>query len=106
MLPEGAHALLPLFFYRGYLTLTKKRMAHLGVLKALYEAGVPVDWIGGVSIGAQIAGMVAMEYDLNTIIDLISTLYYKTSTWDILSDLTFPFLSLLSGASLSNKLKK
>jgi predicted acylesterase/phospholipase RssA/CRP-like cAMP-binding protein len=33
--------------------------AHLGVLRALAEAGVPVDWVGGTSIGAIIAALVA-----------------------------------------------
>jgi NTE family protein/lysophospholipid hydrolase len=35
--------------------------AHIGVIKALREAGVPVDWVGGTSMGSIIGGMVAME---------------------------------------------
>jgi CRP-like cAMP-binding protein len=33
--------------------------AHLGVLRALAETGVPIDWVGGTSIGAIVAANVA-----------------------------------------------
>jgi NTE family protein/lysophospholipid hydrolase len=34
--------------------------AHIGVLRALHEAGIPVDMIGGTSMGASVAGQYAM----------------------------------------------
>lgn len=37
--------------------------AHLGVLRALDEAGIAVDVIGGTSIGALVAGLYAMGWD-------------------------------------------
>lgn len=37
--------------------------AHLGVLRALDEAGIPIDAIGGTSIGALVAGLYAMGWD-------------------------------------------
>lgn len=37
--------------------------AHLGVLRALDEAGIAVDAIGGTSIGALVAGLYAMGWD-------------------------------------------
>jgi len=33
--------------------------AHLGVYRALYESGTPVDWLGGASIGAVMAACMA-----------------------------------------------
>jgi hypothetical protein len=43
--------LYPLTFYRGG--------AHVGVIKALHENGVPVDIVGGTSIGSMVGGVLA-----------------------------------------------
>jgi len=40
-----------------------KGMAHIGVLKVLEEAGMPVDMICGTSIGSLIGGLYAIGYD-------------------------------------------
>jgi NTE family protein len=37
-------------------------MAHIGFLKALEKEGIPIDYIGGTSIGAYIAGLYASGY--------------------------------------------
>ena len=37
-------------------------MAHLGVLKFLEENGIPVDIIGGTSMGGLVAGLYSMGY--------------------------------------------
>ncbi len=34
-------------------------IAHLGVLRGLMEMGVPIDAVGGASMGSQIAGLIA-----------------------------------------------
>ena len=34
-------------------------ISHLGVLRALEEEGIPVDWIGGTSIGSFFSGLYA-----------------------------------------------
>jgi NTE family protein len=39
-----------------------KGLAHIGVLKVLEEAGVPVDFIGGTSMGSIVAGLYAIGY--------------------------------------------
>ncbi|CAG8775356.1 28059_t:CDS:2, partial [Racocetra persica] len=38
-------------------------IAHVGVIKALEEAGVPIDMVGGTSIGSFIGGLYARESD-------------------------------------------
>jgi NTE family protein len=48
--------------------------AHIGVLKVLEENRVPVDYIGGASIGGLIGALYAMGYSPAEIEDLISTL--------------------------------
>ena len=59
-----------------------KGFAHIGVLKVIEEAGLPIDYIGGTSMGSIIGGLYAMGYDLDTMIELI-----KEQDWDaVMSD--------------------
>ncbi len=65
--------------------------AHLGVLKALEELGVPVDMIGGTSIGAPISSIPAQGRDAATGLELVDR-YFRS-----LLDYTLPVASMLSG---------
>ncbi len=40
-----------------------KGIAHIGVLKVIEEAGIPIDYIAGTSMGAIIGGLYAIGYD-------------------------------------------
>ena len=42
--------------------------AHIGVIRALEEAGVPIDMVGGTSMGAIIAAQYAMGWDYETVL--------------------------------------
>jgi len=48
-------------------------LAHIGVLKALEENGIPIDYMAGSSIGALIGGLYAAGYAPNTIDSLFRT---------------------------------
>lgn len=48
-----------------------KGMAHIGVLKALEEHNIPIDYIAGTSIGAIIGGMYAAGYAPGEIAELV-----------------------------------
>ena len=50
-----------------------KGAAHIGVLKYLEEAGIPIDYIAGTSMGSIVGGMYAMGYSSEEILDLISS---------------------------------
>ncbi|KAF8756008.1 Lysophospholipase NTE1 [Rhizoctonia solani] len=69
-------------------------IAHLGVIRALEDRGIPIDHIGGTSIGAFIGGLYAREGDI-----LSSALRAKqfsgrmSSVWRILSDVTWPVVA-------------
>ena len=39
-----------------------KGVAHIGVLKVMEEAGIPIDYIAGTSMGAIVGGMYAIGY--------------------------------------------
>lgn len=68
--------------------------AHLGVYKALAEAGVPVDWVGGASIGAVMGAPIAMGLTPDEAIGRARTAFVGGKPF---SDFTLPVLSLLRG---------
>ena len=72
--------------------------SHLGVLRALQENGIPIDIIGGTSIGAFIGGLYAKDYDLVPIYGRAKKFAGRIgSSWRLLSDLTIPITSYTTG---------
>lgn len=69
--------------------------AHAGVLKALLEAGVEIDFVGGTSAGAIYgATFTHSDFDLQRIFSLCQQAAERKLTSN---DFTFPFVSLMSG---------
>jgi NTE family protein len=56
-----------------------KGLAHIGVLKVLEEAGVPIDYIGGTSMGSIIGGLYAIGYRSDELSRFVTTM-----NWDSL----------------------
>lgn len=52
-------------------------IAHIGILKALEENNIPVDYIAGTSIGAIVGGMYAMGMSPDEMIDVIKSNDFK-----------------------------
>lgn len=77
--------------------------AHLGVIKALEEAGKPVDWIGGTSIGAIMGSPSAMGWKVDRSIDLMRHAFVHVRPF---SDYTVPLVSLLSGKRMRRLLNQ
>jgi len=77
--------------------------AHLGIIRALREAQVPIDFLGGASIGAIIAAGVAMGWS-----DEEMQLRYRRSFVETnpVNDYTFPFLALTRGKKVSRLLER
>lgn len=48
-----------------------KGVAHIGVLKVLEEAGIPIDYIAGTSMGAIVGGLYAVGYDSHRLDSLV-----------------------------------
>ena len=65
--------------------------SHIGVLRALREAKVPIDFVGGSSMGAVIAAGPAMGWSLE---ELEARIHKAFVVSDPLSDLTFPMLAM------------
>jgi lysophospholipid hydrolase len=76
--------------------------AHLGALRALEEAGIPVDCVGGTSIGALVAASYAKRPNSLVARRLAwRCVRVMNSITTFISDLTLPLVSYLSGASFN-----
>lgn len=74
--------------------------AHVGIIRAIREAGLPVDFIAGVSMGAIIAAGYAFYKDLN---EMVPVLMAEMQT--ALKDYTLPLVSLVRGRRFDHCLK-
>jgi predicted acylesterase/phospholipase RssA len=79
-------------------------LAHIGVIRALEEFAVPIDVVGGTSIGGIIAGLYALGYDSRSMIDLCRRGFVQMGVQP-LTDYTPPIVSLLSGRRAAAVLK-
>ena len=50
-----------------------KGAAHIGVIKYIEEAGIPIDYIAGTSMGAIIGGLYAIGYSPDELVEIISS---------------------------------
>ena len=78
--------------YRGF--------AHVGVIRALRESGLAIDFIAGVSFGSIIAGAYSYSEELDQTIDSL-----KSLVKGMLSDYTLPLISLIRGRRFDNCLQ-
>jgi NTE family protein len=72
-------------------------LAHVGVLTALTQNGVPVDVIGGTSIGGIVAGLYAFEQDLKAIARSLVAAFTRRR----ISDFAVPRTALFSERSFT-----
>ncbi|CAG8507423.1 14133_t:CDS:2, partial [Cetraspora pellucida] len=73
-------------------------IAHVGVIKALEEAGIPIDMVGGTSIGSFIGGLYARESDNVAILGRAKAFSSRMcSKWRQVFDLTYPLTAWFTG---------
>jgi len=77
--------------------------AHLGVIKALEERDIPIDFVCGSSVGAIMGAGVAMDWPMDEIMSKVRT---EISEDNPLNDYTVPMIALLKGERMLMKLKK
>ena len=77
--------------------------AHIGVVRALREAGMRIDFVGGTSIGAIIGAGVAADWSDEEMLDNYRRSFVAGRP---LSDYTFPFVSLVTGRRVSRLLRE
>lgn len=76
--------------------------AHIGAVKALREAGIPIDAVGGTSMGAILGAGVAQEWTHEELVERFRRSFVDTNP---LSDYTLPLVSLVSGRKVSRLLR-
>jgi NTE family protein len=76
--------------------------AHLGVYQALVEADIPIDWIGGTSIGAIMGATMANDWTPGKCIETVRTSFVGGKPF---SDFTLPLVSLLAGRRMQRLLR-
>lgn len=77
--------------------------AHIGVIKALVESNVPLDYLGGSSMGAIIAAGLACEWSVDELTARMRTAFVETNP---LSDYTLPLIAFVRGRKVSMLLRE
>lgn len=74
--------------------------AHIGVMRALTEANIPIDFIGGTSMGANMAAHYAMGFDFETIVRINREALVESKPF---RDFTLPLISIIKGHKFKRK---
>ncbi|MBK1720260.1 patatin-like phospholipase family protein [Thiocystis violacea] len=80
---------------RGYI--------HLGVVRALREAGIPIDMVAGTSMGGIIGATVAYGWPHEAIAEALAGVFSRNSP---VGDYTLPVISLVRGHRVSQRLRQ
>ena len=78
-------------------------LAHIGVVRALREAGVPIDMIGGTSMGAVMAALVAMDQDWEQMLETNREVWLRNKPH---KEYSLPFISLIGSRRLDSTAKR
>jgi NTE family protein len=76
-----------------------RALAHIGVLRAFAECGIPIDRIGGTSMGAIIGALFALDHGFDEAVKQMRELFWKRKPT---KDYTIPILSLLAGKRMDS----
>lgn len=76
--------------------------AHIGAILAFEESGIPIDFIGGTSMGSLIAAQYAQGWDYEKMISVNRTLF--KDSWPM-NDYTLPLMACLSGQKFDRTLR-
>ena len=59
-----------------------KGMAHIGALKVIERAGIPVDYVTGTSMGSIVGGLYSIGYNANILDSLVRTIDWNYTLSD------------------------
>ena len=79
--------------------------AHIGIIKALTEANMPFDRLGGTSMGAIIAAGLAMEWNVEELTERMRAVFVTDNPLSF-SELQLPLVSLMRGKKVSARLRE
>lgn len=80
-----------------------RAFSQIGAIQALREAHIPIDFVCGSSMGAIIAAGLALGWDDSEIDWRMRDAFVNSSPLD---DITFPFISMVSGHKVDKRLEK
>uniref|UniRef100_A0A5F8GCF7 lysophospholipase n=1 Tax=Monodelphis domestica TaxID=13616 RepID=A0A5F8GCF7_MONDO len=81
--------------------------SQVGLIRSLVETGIPVDMVGGTSIGSLMGALFAEERNyIQTRIRAKQWAIEMTSVVKTVLDLTYPITSMFSGAAFNNGIRK
>ena len=77
--------------------------AHIGIVQALREANIPIDLVGGTSMGAILGAGVSLCWTIEELTDRFRRSFVDAKP---LRDYTLPFVSLVSGRKVTRLLQR
>ncbi|MGB1580360.1 MAG: patatin-like phospholipase family protein [Nevskiales bacterium] len=77
-------------------------LAHLGVIRALEERNLPIDLVGGTSMGALIASLCAVGYQFEDMMEILRETFVEDN---YLNDYSLSRISLIRGQKLLHRLE-
>lgn len=77
--------------------------AHVGAIQAMRERGIPIDFVGGASMGAIVAAGLAMGWDDGELEARIQKAFVDTSPLD---DIAFPMIAMTRGDKVRDRLQE
>ncbi|HQR89941.1 MAG TPA: cyclic nucleotide-binding domain-containing protein, partial [Caulobacter sp.] len=77
--------------------------AHIGAIQAMRERGIPIDFVGGASMGAVIAAGLAMGWDDGEMETRIRQAFVESSPLD---DIAFPMIAMTRGDKVKARLEE
>ncbi|KAK7504501.1 hypothetical protein BaRGS_00004367 [Batillaria attramentaria] len=81
-------------------------LAHVGMIKSMQEAGIPIDMVGGTSMGSFIGALWAEERSFPRFnIRAREWSFKMTSIWKKVLDLTYPYTSMFTGGSFNESIE-
>ncbi|KAJ3022451.1 phosphatidylcholine and lysophosphatidylcholine phospholipase [Thoreauomyces humboldtii] len=82
-------------------------VSHIGVIRALEEAGVPIDMVGGTSIGSFVGGLYARDNDHVSVYGRAKMFAGRVvSKWRQILDLTYPVTAMFTGHEFNRSIWK
>ena len=80
--------------------------SHVGMIKAILEAGIPIDHVAGVSIGSLIGGLYCQERDITELTVKARGFCQKINQyWRQAFDLTWPLTSYFTGKEFNARIR-
>ncbi|KAJ3157417.1 phosphatidylcholine and lysophosphatidylcholine phospholipase [Geranomyces michiganensis] len=82
-------------------------ISHIGIIRALEEAGIPVDMVGGTSIGSFVGGLYARDNDHVAVYGRAKMFAGRiVSKWRQILDLTYPVTAMFTGHEFNRSIWK